>query len=318
MDEFEFIKKITPKYYHQTTIKGIGDDAAVLNLSQEETVIAMDTFVEGVHFIKDKSISPYFLGQRLLTANLSDLAAMGARPISYLVSLTKSAAWSNDEVLACFKGMRELAETYQMDLIGGDTTRGRAFSLTITIIGQTNRVRYRHEAKPGDIIFVTGTLGDAAAGLEILLNDLEEKDAYLIERHQRPSARVNFSYNLKNIPRLCLNDLSDGLSSELNEIAVASQVNLQIDEKLIPISQSLKDFNHKKTREWQLSGGEDYELVGTSCESNWLEIKDEAERQALQVTKIGFVKEKTSQPKVYLKENQRLSVLKPKGYNHFK
>lgn len=321
MDEFEFIEKITPKSYHQATIKGIGDDAAVLSLSQEKTVIAMDTFVEGVHFIKDKTISPYLLGKRILTANLSDLAAMGARPVSYLVSVTKSSDWSNEELLDCFEGMRDLGNTYQMDLIGGDTVSAKVFSLTITIIGQTNRVRYRHEAKPGDIIFVTGTLGDSRAGLEILLNDLNnlnEKHSYLIERHQEPTARLEFSNNLSKIARLCLNDVSDGLSSELNEIAQASHVNLIIDESLIPVSKSLMDFNHEKTREWKLAGGEDYELLGSSCESNWQLIKEEAEKMKVKVTKIGVVADKTTEPKVYLKEGESLSVLKSKGYNHFK
>lgn len=318
MDEFEFIKKITPSYYHQSTLKGIGDDAAVLDLSQEKTVIAMDTFVEDIHFIKDQTVTAYSLGQRALTANLSDLAAMGARPVSYLVSVTKTADWSQEELLACFAGMGDLAKRYQIDLVGGDTTSGSKFSLTLTIIGQTNRVRYRHEAKVGDIIFVTGTLGDARAGLEILLNNQEKHHAYLVKRHQQPTARLEFSNNLSALPRLALNDVSDGLSSELNEIAQASLVNLHVEEDLIPVSTEFLNFNHAKKDEWKLSGGEDYELLGTTSSSNWEKVLREASKLNLKVTKIGYVTEKSTQPKVYLKEKNQLSILPSQGYNHFK
>ena len=162
MDEFSFINLIKQDYYTQSTlIKGVGDDGAVFRQSSKDIVTAMDTFVEDIHFSR-KTMRPFYIGYRALAANISDLAAMGASPAFYLVSIIIPKSWSEDELLQIFTGMKTLAKTFNMDLIGGDTVSGQQLSISITVIGyvQRGKARYRSSAQDGDIVFVTGTLGD--------------------------------------------------------------------------------------------------------------------------------------------------------------
>src|SRR5690625_3253316 len=165
MDEFSFIDSIKQPYYHQSgLIKGIGDDAAVFRQRSQDIVTAVDTFVDGVHFSR-RTMLPYHIGYRALAANISDMAAMGATPSFYLVSITIPKTWESNELREIFEGMKLLAKKYQMDLIGGDTVSGGELVISITVIGYVNekRARYRNLAKNGDTVFVTGTVGDSQA-----------------------------------------------------------------------------------------------------------------------------------------------------------
>src|SRR5690625_146741 len=170
VDEFKFIEMIKQKYYKQPTlIKGIGDDGAVFHQPHQNIVTAVDTFVEYIHFSKE-TMSAFHIGYRGLAASVSDLAAMGAEPKFYLVSIIVPQSKNIAEIEEIFLGMETFAKKYQMDLIGGDTVSGKELALSITVIGYVDeqRVRYRHTAKDGDIIFVTGTLGNSQAGLYML------------------------------------------------------------------------------------------------------------------------------------------------------
>src|SRR5690625_1425133 len=208
MDEFTLIEQIKQKTYRQQSlIKGVGDDAAVFRLYNKDTVIAVDTFVEGVHFTRE-TLTPKQIGYRVLAVNMSDIAAMGATPLYYLVSIVIPGSWDNESVKQIFSGMDELAERYALDLIGGDTVSGHELVIAVTIIGSVagGKARYRHHAKPGDVVFVTGTVGDARAGLDVLLRQTKlpenatESIIYpLITRHQRPEPRVEFAQQLKHI-----------------------------------------------------------------------------------------------------------------------
>ena len=319
MDEFNLIEKIKQKYYRESTlIKGIGDDAAVFNQSNQSIVTAVDTFVENVHFIKNKTISTKNIGYRCLAANISDIAAMGAMPKFYLVSVVIPYNWKEYEVLNVFAGLEDLAKQYNMDLIGGDTVSGTEFVLSITVIGYVTKekIRYRSNAKVNDIVFVTGSLGDAAVGLEILLNDLEiENKNYFIQRHQKPSPNVMFSNAIKSIDRVCLNDISDGISSELNEIAKASKVSIIIEDELVPIKKELKKLTEEQINTFKYIGGEDFELVGTASKENWIKIKEIIKPFNIEVTEIGRVIE-SKNDQVYL--NSINNILKPNGYIHLK
>lgn len=319
MDEFKLINKIKQTYYRNASlIKGIGDDAAVFKQTNQSILTAVDTFVENIHFIKDKTMSTKQLGYRCLAVNISDLAAMGAVPRFYLVSVVIPRNWEELDVLNVFDGLSQLAKKHQMDLIGGDTVSGDTFVLSVTVIGYADeeKVRYRSDAKVDDIVFVTGTLGDAGIGLDILLNDLKiNNQSYFINRHQVPEPRVTFAQLLNKIDRLSLNDISDGLSSELNEIAKASNVSMMINDKDIPVNKELKKLSDNQQIKYKYSSGEDFELVGTTSKKNWNQIKQAAKKAGILVTKIGQVVTSTNERVFVDNYNQ---ILKSNGYIHLK
>lgn len=320
MDEFSLINKIKQNQYKQSSLlMGIGDDAAVFREQSNDLVAAVDTFVESVHFTKD-TMSPFQVGYRGLAANLSDVAAMGATPMYYLVSITVPKTWNEHELTEIFSGMRAHADEFGIDLLGGDTVSGEQLVLSITIIGkvEANKARYRRDAKEGDIVFVTGTLGDARAGLHLLQHEEENhyRD-YFLKRHQMPTPRINFSREIQQLDRVALNDVSDGIASEAHEIAEASDVSIVLNDKVIPIHEGLKEFPADKQFEWKYFGGEDFELLGTTSSKNWVILKSIAEKVNVQVTEIGYVKTK-EEHFVYIKEDSSVRALPKAGYTHLK
>ncbi|OHN00992.1 thiamine-phosphate kinase [Salmonella enterica subsp. enterica serovar Bareilly] len=251
---------------------GIGDDCALLNIPEKQTLaISTDTLVAGIHFLPD--IDPADLAYKALAVNLSDLAAMGADPAWLTLALTLpdvDEAW-----LAAFSdSLFEQLDYYDMQLIGGDTTRG-PLSMTLGIHGlvPAGRALKRSGAKPGDWIYVTGTLGDSAAGLAILRGDFRGGswgDAdYLVKRHLRPTPRILQGQALRDLASSAI-DLSDGLISDLGHILQASNCGARIDLEALPDSEEL--WGHANDPEqklrWMLSGGEDYELCFTVPELN--------------------------------------------------
>ncbi|MFG6150401.1 thiamine-phosphate kinase [Halobacillus sp. B23F22_1] len=316
MDEFSFIDSIQPAAYYQASlIKGVSDDAAVFRQSSEDIVTAVDTMVEDVHFSRD-TMEPYHVGYRALAANLSDLAAMGSTPAFYLVSLVVPRGWSREELLEVYRGMRALANEYHIDLIGGDTVSGKQLCVSITVFGYVlkNKARYRSAARPGDIIFATGTLGDARAGLECILKSVN--DSYLIKRHRTPDPRVDFAKSLTPLSRVSLNDVSDGIANEANEIAEASRVDLHLNFEHIPYSPQLPELFPSHFEEWILSGGEDFELIGTVSEKEWPLVVEAAHQTDTPLVEIGRVKESDKNGAVYLHKEGKRSILNKSGYTH--
>jgi len=320
MNEFELIDKIKQLTYKQrSVIKGIGDDAAVFRPSIHDVVTAVDTFVDNVHF-SSKTTMPFHIGYRSLAANISDIAAMGADPKFYLVSLVVPSTIDDSTILDIYQGMNELANDYKMDLIGGDTVSGSQLVISITVFGYVlpNQVRYRSDAKRDDIVFVTGTLGDARAGLEILLHDLEiENESYFIDRHQMPKPRVDFVNQLHHIKRMALNDITDGIANELFEIGDASDVDIIINDASIPVHHSFHRFSDKEQHNWKYFGGEDFELVGTVSAAKWQELEKVAQQLEMKVSKIGKVYPKQNHhSQVLLQKKNQVIPLKRKGYIH--
>lgn len=322
MDEFSFIDMIKQKTYRQPgLIKGVGDDATVFRQPSEDIVSAVDMFVEGVHFSKD-TMDAYHVGYKVLAVNISDIAAMGAMPLYYLVGIACPKTYSTNEYEQIFKGMRDAASLYNMDLIGGDTVSGNELAISVTVIGSVPRgkARYRHQARQGDIVFVTGTLGDSQAGMHILVNQLNVKDSdYFIKKHQYPKPAVCFVENLYEVERLALNDISDGIANEINEIAQASKVSIELVKDDMPVSENYRQFPDYLQEKWLLYGGEDFELVGTVSDKDWDRVKKVAEQTNTQVTKVGFVSRvETSEGQAFLwKDNERIPLYK-KGYTHLK
>ncbi|MFS0820807.1 thiamine-phosphate kinase [Bacillus sp. 1P02SD] len=323
-DEFHFIEQIKPKRVSQSgLVAGIGDDAALFRPTPHmEQIICMDTMVEGVHF-NSHTMNPYQIGYKALAVNISDIAAMGGIPTYYLVSIAIPKDRNESDLLSIYEGMAMLADKYAMDLIGGDTVSiAENLVITVTVLGEVETGKHflRSQAKPGDIVFVTGTIGDSAAGLDVLLHsgndhsfsDLEET---LIRKHQYPSPRVEIGRLLSTFERVSLNDISDGLASEANEIAKASGVILQIDEDQIPFSEAILTKYKDRALEYALYGGEDFELVGTMAPSDWDILQKKASEHDYILSKIGTVSE--GGPAVFLKRDGELQKLEMKGYNHF-
>lgn len=320
MDEFSLINKIKQTYYRQPSlIKGIGDDAAVFRETAGDMAVAVDTFVEGVHFTKE-TMDPFHVGYRGLAANLSDLAAMGAYPMYYLVSITIPEHWKEAGIAEIFDGMKTLANKYGTDLLGGDTVSGGNLVLSITVIGKTekDKARYRSDAVADDLVFVTGTLGDSRAGLHILQYAVENTDkAYFINRHRMPAPRIEFTQLLRNVKRMSLNDISDGLASEAHEIAEASKVSIVLEDQAIPVHPSLKEFLPQNQYNWKYFGGEDFELAGTVARKDWPHLQAAAKKLNLNITEIGYVINKSEEP-VYIKQENKWKPLEKAGYIHLK
>lgn len=322
MDEFSFISLIKQDTYKQPSlIKGIGDDAAVFRQSSQDIVTAVDTFVENVHFSRT-TMTPFQIGFRSLAANVSDLAAMGAVPAFYLVSIVIPSSWMEEELHQIFLGMESMGTPHKMDLIGGDTVSGSELSISVTVIGYISRdkARYRNAAKTGDVVFVTGTLGDSQAGYHMLTNPGDYMDeAYFHNKHQMPLPRVSFAEKLSNLNRVALNDISDGMANEADEIAAASNVSISIYENKLPIRSSIQQFPLSLQHKWKLFGGEDFELMGTIAPSEWDELIKIAQKTETPLTEIGYVgQEQRKSHNVYLidRNNQRVPLGK-KGYTHW-
>jgi len=322
VDEFSLINAISQHYYKQSSLlKGIGDDAAVFRQTVKDIVTSVDTFVEGVHFSK-QTMSPFYIGYRSLAANISDVAAMGASPAMYLVSIVIPTTWKENDIRDIFKGMHQLANCYGLDLVGGDTVSGENLVISVTVIGYVpkGKARYRHSAKRGDIVFVTGTLGDSQAGLHLLLTDKHVKDKdFFIKRHQMPQPKIDFAKGIQSLARVTLNDISDGLANEAIEIAEASQVNITLIDQYIPFSDALSQFSSSLRRKWVYYGGEDFELLGTVAPRDWNHVKSIAKKTGTSITQIGYVeKQSTCVGQVFLKTNQQKWRLYKEGYIHLK
>ncbi|KAA9000089.1 thiamine-phosphate kinase [Affinibrenneria salicis] len=297
---------------------GIGDDCALLTVAEKQLLaVSTDTLVAGVHFLPD--IDPADLGYKSLAVNLSDLAAMGADPAWLSLALTLPEV-DSDWLAAYSNSLFEQLDYYDMQLIGGDTTRG-PLSLTLTIHGliPAGRALTRGGARPGDWIYVTGTLGDSAAGLallqERLLIDDREVRNQLIQRHLRPQPRVLQGQALRSLASAAI-DLSDGLISDLPHILRASDCGARINLDALPCSAALsRHVDADQALRWALSGGEDYELCFTVPELNRGALDMALGQLGVSYTCIGQTGP-ASEGLRFLRNNQVVE-LNWKGYDHF-
>ncbi|MGO4890506.1 thiamine-phosphate kinase [Anaerobacillus sp. MEB173] len=325
-DEFEFIQSITPKKTFQSSlIKGIGDDAALFQGDNRfDEIVCMDTMVEGIHFAS-QTMRPYDIGYKVLASNISDIAAMGGVPTYYLVSIAIPPHWQVEDLRQIYNGMSDLARQYHVDLIGGDTVSTKdVLVITITVLGRVEGQRQllRSNAKPDDVVFITGYVGESAAGLQLLLDndkdyDYNELEQQLIRAHQTPIPQIKEGRILagKEV-RVSLNDISDGVASEAYEIAEASQVSIVLESDALPRSKALRLFSDEQQLKWILNGGEDFKLIGTVSAEQWESIKDDFAIQGLEIFKVGIVKEGPAN--VYLIQDGQTTRLNKAGYNHFK
>jgi thiamine-monophosphate kinase len=273
---------------------GIGDDAAVLAVpAGQELAVAIDTLVEGVHF--PRGTAPADIGWKALAVNLSDLAAMGARPAWALLALTLPTA-DAAFVAGFVDGFVPLAQMVRLALVGGDTTRG-PLCVSVAVHGfvSPGQALTRSGAHAGDAVLVTGTLGDAAAGLHALQHPLRDDDgrgrlrAFLLERLNRPTPRLAAGTALRGQASACI-DISDGLLADLGHICVASGVAAELDAALLPRSSALLGLHDEATAlRFALSGGDDYELCFTVPSSRLADVQADLARLGCGVTRIGRI-----------------------------
>ena len=333
LGEFGLIDRIKrkTKISNPETTKGIGDDAAVIDRGACYEVITTDLLLDGIHF--DLSFMPLqHLGYKAISVNVSDIAAMNAMPKQITVGVGLSNRFSVEAVDALYSGIMSACEDYGVDLIGGDTSSSRSgLIISITAIGEVekDRIAYRSGAQKRDILCVTGDLGAAYLGLQILLREKEvfkvdptmqpnlDQYSYLVGRQLKPVARTDIIYDLKEkgvVPTSCI-DISDGLSSELFHISKESDIGVDIFEDKLPIaSQALEtamEFNIPSGT-CVLNGGDDYELLFTIKQDDYEKIKIHPD-----IHFIGYVKEKENGLRLISKQGEGIP-LRSQGWDHFK
>lgn len=321
MNEFALIQEFFNRPCHLTSVvKSVGDDCAILNVPvNQQLVVSIDTLVEGVHFLPN--VLPSLVAERAVHVAVSDLAAMGASPQWLTLALTLPEA--NREWLADFSaGLFRAASMYGMDLIGGDTTRG-PLTISVQVHGfvEHNTALQRGGAKVNDAIYVTGCLGDGAAGLAVLENRLHVdalSERYLIDRYYKPQAQIVTGQCIRQWASSAI-DISDGLLADLNHICSASQVTARIDESLLPYSDALNAcVDDQQKMQWALSGGDDYQLCFTVPPQHQPHVNSLIESSQITATCIGDMVQRQSQHYSVLSLcTQTYFDSLTKGYSHF-
>jgi thiamine-monophosphate kinase len=302
---------------------GLGDDAAILAASGDEIVVTTDAIVEGVHFLFDDP--PDTIARKALRVNLSDLAAKGATPAGFVLTLALRAA--DDTWLAPFaRGLGEDAAMFGCALLGGDTVSTPGpLMISITAFGRipSGRMVHRSGAKPGDRIVVTGTIGDAALGLDIIRGgavaahaDAAARDM-LIGRYRVPQPRTALAQAVRDHAHAAM-DVSDGLAGDLAKLCAASGVSAVIDAPGIPLSAPAASLLARGTVgiERIVSGGDDYEILCAIAENRFEAFAQDADRAKVAVTSIGTVIAGASAPK-FLDAQGREIPLPRLSYSHF-
>lgn len=292
MDEFALIRRFFDRPMQDESIRlGIGDDAAIIAPEPgRELICAVDTIVAGTHYPAD--LPPFDVGYRSVAINLSDIAAMAGRPRWMTLALTLPKA-DTDWLSLFAEGLFTAAVEANVSLVGGDTTRGEIVVISVHLLGDVDpdKAIKRSGARPGDSIFVTGTPGDAAAGLSLLKSgsDQSSESEYLIGRFVRPTARIAYAMSVARIANAAI-DLSDGLYADLEKLLLASNTGAIVELSQLPLSaELLAEFDYDEAVGLALGGGDDYELCFTASQSDDAEVLELAKQHQLPVTRIGKV-----------------------------
>lgn len=316
----ERIQKATPR--GRGVRLGIGDDAAWVECRRNSLLITSDLLVEGVHFDLQWT-SFYALGYKALSVNLSDLAAMGGCPAYLLLSLGIPVDFKVEDIEAFYRGVRELASQTGVALVGGDTSAADRFFISVALVGYAPyRPITRSGAKVGDDLYVTGTLGDSALGLELLKKRISRDEghetAYLISRHRLPTARVKAGTLLaqKRLAR-AMTDISDGLLQDLSHLCKASRVGAVVWEDSLPLSRAYRLCAGRKRASYALTGGEDYELLFCLRERDNARLRKAHRQLGVPVTRIGNCVPARDGIKVLTSKGECLSF-PVMGHDHFR
>ena len=317
--EFGFIDAIKENtlFHPENVVVGIGDDGAVYTTTPGwQQVAVIDTMVQNSHFIIGQTATWHDVGFKAVASNLSDIAAMGAVPTHIVLSTALAPQMDVDDVVEMYRGIKDICRTYEVNILGGDTVMSKeGVVITVAAFGEieAGKALLRSGAQAGDVIAVSHTIGDSSGGLDVLLAG---QDGYetLKKAHQYPEPQVELGRLLVAHHCHSLNDISDGLASESNEIAKASGVELIIDRDQVPTSSPLKAWaaaSGKDIWKFVFNGGEDYELVFTMAPNDFQDL------QAVYpaVTPIGTVRQGPG--RVLLRHDGTEQILPPTGWTHF-
>lgn len=332
LGEFGLINYLTKQIQltQKSSLKGVGDDAAVLDFAGKKTLISTDMLLEGIHF--DLAYTPLkHLGYKAIQVNLSDIYAMNGIASQVTVSIGISSKFPLEAVEELYEGIYLACEKYKVDLIGGDTTSSRqGLVISVSVLGYADEkdIAYRNGAEEGDLICVSGDLGGAYVGLQLLEReklvylknpniqpDLEGKD-YIVERQLKPEARKDIVEILKEVgvKPTAMIDISDGLASEILHICTQSNKGCNLYEEKIPIDpmtyQTAREFNLDPTV-CALSGGEDYELLFTIKQADYDKLKNMSD-----ISFIGYITE-PSHGRSLVAKSGAVHELKAQGWNAF-
>lgn len=332
MGEFGLIKHLTKdfKLNQETTELGIGDDAAVVDFKDKKTVVSTDLLIEGVHF--DLAYMPLkHLGYKAVVVNLSDVYAMNAVATQITISIAISNRFPLEALEEFYAGVAMACKVYNVDLIGGDTTsstKGMLISVTAIGIADEEKLTYRSGAQPNDLLVVSGDLGGAYFGLQVLEREKEvfkvnpnnqpdlEPYSYVVERQLKPEARKDIVTILEKleVKPSAMIDISDGLSSEILHICNSSNVGCNLFEEKIPLDPTVinaaEEFSIDSTMV-ALSGGEDYELLFTIVQADYDKIKGNPN-----LTVIGHMTDADQGAHLVTRGNEKIE-LKARGWNSF-
>jgi thiamine-monophosphate kinase len=332
LGEFGLIERVKSSFSLQnsTSLVGIGDDAALIASGEEYLLVTTDMLLESVHF--DLSYMPLqHLGYKAVVANVSDIAAMNGKPEQITVALAFSNRFSLEAIDSLYNGIRSACENYKVDLVGGDTSASASgLVISITALGRVSKGKetLRSTAKVNDIICVTGDLGAAYLGLQVLEREKQvfltnpemqpdlEKYEYLVGRQLRPEARMDIVHELadKKVVPTAMIDISDGLASELLHLSKSSGVGIKIFEDKVPIDAGAFETAIELKIDpitCALNGGEDYELLFTIAPSDYEKLKNHPD-----IHFIGHV-HNNPQQNVMVTKDETIVPLVAQGWNHF-
>lgn len=302
---------------------GPGDDAAVIPPPEGGLAFAADLLVEDVHFRVSTS-PPEDVGWKALAVNVSDMAAMGARPLACVVTLTVPESADPDWFTRLYAGFAQAEREFGCPIVGGDLSRGPNISISVAITGECGRrgPALRSGAKPGHLLFVTGAPGQSLAGLTLLergINPSSESEKTCIASHLRPSPRLAFGREAaRRGLASAMIDVSDGIARDCQNLSIQSKVKVVVETELLPVSQALRevadahDFDPRTTA---MTGGEDYELLFTAHPKDEEAIFDLAAATGLTVTRIGSAE--TGEGSVMLGADSEPLGAAPLGFDHF-
>ena len=323
IDELSALERIRARFEKVSTgvILGVGDDTAAVKIHPERLLLATtDSQVEDVHFIK-KLIPAADLARRSVAVSVSDICAMGGVPKFFLASTGVSSQEDEAFLEGLMDGFESGANEFGLELIGGNLSSSNKIFIDITVLGEVEPhiMVQRHGAKPGDFLYVSGSLGDSALGEKLLVSHKnKESDEYLITRHKRPQPRLNLGRELaiRGLASAMI-DISDGLMLDLERISIDQGLGATVSVDRIPLSPNYKkrisDFS-KDLYTIAISGGEDYELLFSSPKENEEEIQELSRIQNIKITKIGQMNEQRS---IHLLNQDGKEISYDRGYVHF-